>query len=413
MPRNRRDHELASLPKLSLLRISIFVPFTTTILIIVALLLSTTFITMSNAEDIFHLFPQLPLELREEIWRCCLPRRVCEIDEPNAQIVFDVDFAFDDDEPAATPCKCFDTTVKNGRPPLISRVCRESRAVALENGNIAQVSGRRPRDAEWTSGTNRRGYWEDRVRDSAHMNWNARYEFDYSTVGNPLHALAWEALHLSGNASLMLQFLDGSPRPYPDEEVAPIGDSPARTMPFNAINIRIDERQAKLRDLRALRQLQKWLVVMRTVVVHCDLRTAAATGLFGLLGDAQVQIMDVAEEERIRVLLDLAESCERNETVTIRQDFRPPAVDTMRKQVQDIVTELGYGEMHTTMQPAIMFRLCTQMCNRLDRCTVPKAQRQGPIGRGRGIGRGLAVPEAQHQGPVGRGRGFGRGCGAA
>jgi hypothetical protein len=30
----------------------------------------------------FHLFPWLPIDLRFEIWRLCLPHRVCEKDQP-------------------------------------------------------------------------------------------------------------------------------------------------------------------------------------------------------------------------------------------------------------------------------------------------------------------------------------------
>jgi hypothetical protein len=37
------------------------------------------------AENYFHLFPRLPTELRLEIWRLCLPRRVWELDIPTSQ----------------------------------------------------------------------------------------------------------------------------------------------------------------------------------------------------------------------------------------------------------------------------------------------------------------------------------------
>jgi len=64
---------------------------------------------------------------------------------------------------------------------------------------------------------------------------------------------------------------------------------------------------------------------MRTVVVHCDRSTAAATGLFGLLCDAIVQIVDVVDEEgRAKALLDLARDSEDIYRATVKQDFQAP-----------------------------------------------------------------------------------------
>lgn len=39
----------------------------------------------------FHLFPQLPVELRLAIWRKCLPHRASEIDIPLDKIVFELE----------------------------------------------------------------------------------------------------------------------------------------------------------------------------------------------------------------------------------------------------------------------------------------------------------------------------------
>lgn len=51
-----------------------------------------------------------------------------------------------------------------------------------------------------------------------------------------------------------------------------------------------------------------WLVVMQFIVVHSRFEAAAATGLFGLLGDGPVQIVNVAEEARVDAFFDLAET---------------------------------------------------------------------------------------------------------
>ncbi|KAL3703665.1 hypothetical protein TMatcc_010854, partial [Talaromyces marneffei ATCC 18224] len=84
---------------------------------------------MESSITTFHFFPKLPIELRLQIWRLCLPQRVYEKDNPFYPIVFRL---LDDDGPS--PCLLHQTTEANRRPPVITRVCRESRIVAQENG---------------------------------------------------------------------------------------------------------------------------------------------------------------------------------------------------------------------------------------------------------------------------------------
>ncbi|KAK5732716.1 hypothetical protein LTR17_010271 [Elasticomyces elasticus] len=283
------------------------------------------------------------------------------MDEPCASVVYRLEDP--DEEP--TPCNLTDTTRKNGRPPLIWSVCRESRAVALETAGDVQVLQRRPAYAKWGSGIQLDHYWEDRVRDSPHMNWEKWYAAQViSGYGNPFHALAWEASRLSGVGSMMIYLLEGSPYIWPGEEVVPVGDYPDLSKRWNQMQGREPaERHMQRMDLQALRQLTKWLVVMRTVVVHCDLRTGASTGLFGLAGDAPVQVADVADAARTMAFLDLAHKCESKRTVAVQQDFQSPDVKAMTEELQKVLAELGYQDIRATFRPAIMFRLCTQMCD--------------------------------------------------
>ncbi|KAJ5083914.1 hypothetical protein NUU61_008493 [Penicillium alfredii] len=74
------------------------------------------------AED-FTLFPSLPPEVRRLIWKQCLPKRVVELDSlpshyPHIQ------------------CQVYWTTSANAKPPVITQVCHESRAVAMETGRV-------------------------------------------------------------------------------------------------------------------------------------------------------------------------------------------------------------------------------------------------------------------------------------
>lgn len=82
------------------------------------------------AEKSFHPFPRLPTELRLQIWRLCLPYRVWDTDLPTDEGLYI-------DEPNADgfyPCIVIPTAKLNGLPPVVTRVCQESRNVAKESG---------------------------------------------------------------------------------------------------------------------------------------------------------------------------------------------------------------------------------------------------------------------------------------
>lgn len=322
----------------------------------------------------FHLFAQLPAELRLAIWRQCVPHRVYELDAPVADLLFP-DLA--GISPARTPCNLGRTTYRNGRPPIISRVCRESRAVAFETGGPLEFSEEMPLDARWVSGTIAIDPWLDRVRDSVHLNWAPSCEAQYSSHGNPLRCLAWGAGRVARGGSLMVDyFVDMFP---PRGQFPPAGG--VSTAPNHSRNPEAS------RAMDVLGQLPSWMVVMRVLIVHADFGTAAATGLFGLLGDAPVQVIDVTDEARVNALLDLAERSERNGQVAARQDFHLDSVELMKQTLTDvIVTTFGSEKVVPPMRPAVMFRLCTDMCNHLGR-TKPM-QGRGEAGQGRGRGRG-------------------------
>jgi hypothetical protein len=73
----------------------------------------------------------------------------------------------------------------------------------------------------------------------------------------------------------------------------------------------------------ALQQLRHWTIVMRIIVVHTTLENAAKTGLFGLLGDAPIQLVDIFDDLRLDALFDFAEKCESGAKgfITRRQIF--------------------------------------------------------------------------------------------
>ncbi|KAG9518430.1 hypothetical protein KCU93_g8407, partial [Aureobasidium melanogenum] len=309
--------------------------------------------------DDFHPFPRLPLELREEIWRLCIPHRVYEMDDPIERHVYGVL----EDEDDNIPCWLWKTSKSNVRPPLLTRVCRESRRVAFATGRwVSRLDWRGagwfagPSEAGWNTGNViDRGFWEDTFHDSAHMNWTSIYDIVWPRMqGHPLTSLAQEAKRLNGTASFMLECIMtswiGEREPYDKPVSYPLEGKPIS--------------QEQQEDLAALKLLPEWLVVVRVVVIHLDIGRAADSGLFGLCGDEIIQVVD-ATLPLAEQLYALAEHCERGApAVTYAQDFTRMPVDDMDAMVKRVAYRIFHEhEVGKRLRPAIMFRLCTEMCN--------------------------------------------------
>lgn len=334
---------------------------------------------LTPERTIFHRFLQLPTEVRLAIWRECLPRRMSELDVPPADLVY-TDLT--DTGPARTPCNLWQTTYSNARPPIISQVCRESRAIVFETASACEFSEEIPLDARCVSGTIALNAWLDRVRDSVHLNWAPSYSAQYNSSGSPLQCLAWVAAQLPHGGSLTVDYFIGM---YPSRGQIP----PAGGVSLAPNHNRTSEAS---QAMDVLRQLPSWTVVMGVVVVHADFRTAAATGLFGLLGDARVQVIDVSNEAKVNALFDLAEESERKYQVTVGQDFHRDSAESMKQRLTDvIVTTFGSEKIVPPMHPAIMFRLCTEMCNHLGKTTPIQGRGEAGRGRGQRSGRGRGL----------------------
>ena len=308
--------------------------------------------------DTFHPFPRLPTELREEIWRFCLPRRVSEMDYP---VDFMVYGSFDPKD--KLPCSLRSTSISNARPPSLTRVCRESRRIAFESGKwvslLMSQEGESPyqlHEDEWEAANCLDcDYWQDPFRDSAHLNWTTSYRADiaYTTNGHPLISLVRESKRLNGSASIMLGYISDSlmeREPF-DEPIT----RPLKSLPIF---------HRKQQDLAALRLLPEWLVVVGVVVIHLHFTRAANTGLFGLSGDKYVQVVD-ATLPLASQLYELAEACEDEvSTITAAQDFARMSANDMDAMVKRVAFKTFHDhELPKRMRPAIMFRLCTEMCN--------------------------------------------------
>ena len=303
---------------------------------------------MTDDDPGFPYFSKLPTELRLIIWRGCLPRRICELDIPQDDCVFRTP------NRDSVPCNLRQTSFANTCPPVISRVCRESRQVAFENGGNAELWHEIPEDKRWVAWNdwNETQWWRDRARDSAHLHWDSSYEVDFASSGDPLQFLAWHAAHMSGRCSFMEKTLTF---PHAYEYLYDWSELQRgwRTL-------------GSTKELLALRQLPQCLVVVDLFMVHADFASAASTGLFGLLGDALVQVIDAADEKRIDTLFALAEESERIYPVTARQNFRRESLGTVTQRLKDKLRKNYRAEdLVQSMRPAYMFCLCTVRCNRV------------------------------------------------
>ncbi|KAJ5533341.1 hypothetical protein N7494_009893 [Penicillium frequentans] len=244
----------------------------------------------------FHLFDQLPTELRLAVWRECLSHRVVELDyawDEGAYLVI-----------LPTPCELRKTTKINRRPPIISWVCRESRLIAFEASHCLDMDSEPHLNTRWSSDLRLKKLRINPSRDAIHLNWTPCYEPSYQYSGSALDCLAWNAASLKGRGSLMFDYLDNA---FDGE--APIEDR-----------------------IEALQRLKNGAVVMRIIVVHTTFEKAMKSGLFGLLGDAPIQLVDISDEVRIGALMDFAERCESEIKGSIikKQDFHRDSVESVK-----------------------------------------------------------------------------------
>lgn len=75
-------------------------------------------------------------------------------------------------------------------------------------------------------------------------------------------------------------------------------------------------------EMEHVTKMLSWLVVMRVVHIDASREDAAKTGLFGLLGDALVQVVDFSEEKRVNAFFELMHELQREGHVTHYQNLK-------------------------------------------------------------------------------------------
>lgn len=207
---------------------------------------------MSTCHDVLHCFPLLPKELRLAIWKECLPRRVVEIDIASSMLT-------------DTYCDVWSTSLQNARSPLISRVCRESREVAVRHGvflrnHLLDIL----KQPDWGTSNMLHDQWVNFETDIVHMHYDESYNDDeWPNWGNRFrffHSAAKIAAGASITSSLVYDF-------------------------YTPTLFRYNEYYEELcRD--------EYQVVLKTVHVHLTEDQARRTNLFGITGEEVVKCVD-------------------------------------------------------------------------------------------------------------------------
>ncbi|KAJ5642059.1 hypothetical protein N7490_006059 [Penicillium lividum] len=272
----------------------------------------------------FPRFMDLPAEIRIMIWRECLPYRVHELDSDE---FYDTRLGTGfgtclGEWPLV--CGLLKTTEMNHRPPAISCVCRESRVVAFQN-RVRLPYEEMLEEAFWASPTRLDGMI-DPSRDTVHLNW-VPWDETLEDEGNCMQYLAWHAANSQGGSVWYGSiFKDQSP---------------------------------------FLGSISNLVIIMRKIIIHATSEYGARTGLFGLLGDAPVQLVDLSDEKRLKAYFDLAEETQKKGHVTFAQDLHRKPCEVLEEEFKEIMSHkcsLNWERL-PPMRGAIMFRLCTDMCN--------------------------------------------------
>ncbi|KAI0387159.1 hypothetical protein F5Y04DRAFT_77930 [Hypomontagnella monticulosa] len=208
----------------------------------------------TNSPQTFPRFGELPLELREQIWFYCIPVRIIKLQ--------DTSFRRHPREPLPYP-QCM-RPVLSPSPPLISRVCWESRDVALRHASVEHT-------LLWKT-----PIWVDRKRDtvivdrSSSLDWLIRHE---SRIVSPR----------------MRELINSSNIPIDITYDLIVHDGP-----------RADERTFWVLDRLAGRETCS--VVLHEVAIHLTHNDACASGLFGLFAEeatVHINIKDVKKVARL------------------------------------------------------------------------------------------------------------------
>lgn len=219
--------------------------------------------------QIFHRFPDLPRELRHEIWRQCLPHRVVELDLPDRDYLewwFEGRYGqlySDLDKQRRRPCELWLTSWRNCAPPAITRVCHEARKIAFETAGLTLPD----HNSSESVIPDDRLSWADCTRDTVHSHWHPRLSQPVES-GIVQHRLGLGSkFH---NASICADLLD------------PV------------------YRQVRREVMDWLVKRPSWSICGAYVCIHAtDEDAINKSGLWGPLGEERIVLVDARDTKRV------------------------------------------------------------------------------------------------------------------
>ncbi|KAM7187626.1 hypothetical protein V8F20_010910 [Naviculisporaceae sp. PSN 640] len=237
-------------------------------------------------EPEFHFFVKLPSEIRLMIWKMCLPRRVINIGRQMTDV-------------ERKHWKRW-----NEQMPTIARVCYESRNIVLQQGHYFNEG----RAHLQTWGCNP---WYQRHLDLVYLDWEpGAVHFD--------HTSGWytygEYNLPAGNAAPLTRFLTDLVGKEINESCIRLGTLFPFRLSRGGMNDFMTKalRQAVLRLLH-LRKRRKYYVILQVVDIRVTKSVAKSHGLFSLLADEPVQLVDPNDKQVFRRFYDmLCEEKSRN-----------------------------------------------------------------------------------------------------
>ncbi|KAL6700986.1 hypothetical protein J3F84DRAFT_359825 [Trichoderma pleuroticola] len=228
----------------------------------------------------FPQFSLLPSEIRLQIWVYCLPRRIVQRDDPF--------YLVEDRE--EQKCWSVRPTYQNAAPPLIASVCRESRHVVRKWGKtIAQ-------DFHLNLGP----IWIQPRLDRYNLNCDIRYVWDDEDYLITMYEFLEEGFYRLDMMPVSLRadyffpfFLEPQKDPLHEYPSLDIQGKPyheySEDGPYEVYATNAEMPFTSVSESATL----------TFICIHATKEQAADSGLFGILLDAPVQLVDYDDNERL------------------------------------------------------------------------------------------------------------------
>ncbi|OAQ77754.1 hypothetical protein VFPBJ_08226 [Purpureocillium lilacinum] len=269
----------------------------------------------------FPQFSALPPELRRLIWRHCLPRRVAEVDIPRIGNEHMGIFYGD----GSKECLLRETSRRNAAPPTVSRVCRESREVALEAGHFLHYGAFQGME----------NVWVQPARDVLHLNWEREWCIADGDMAGAESALPYffsraakENMIPSVCADLFLPFDINRDASCSDNFSDEDPDDARWFDPDSVDEVLLVENAPKI-----------VLVAVVLMLLHSTETEAIDSGLFGLCGEERIQMIDFDDAPKVSAFFEFwketANSQRETSSATYFRDMRDS--DEFQKKCQDWV----------------------------------------------------------------------------